>query len=310
MVRQTPARAKPARALSGVAESTPLPAELGAAVGASPLAWQSVRGSGYGTNTAKWTVELDDGRRVFVKHALDELATDWLRDEARVYSSLTAPFLPAFGAFHDFSDTFLVIEDLSDAHWPPPWSAEQIDFALTTLDEVHTTTPPQGLRDLDALRAQLAGWATVAADPQPFLASGMCTEAWLGAALPVLSRASAECDLRGDALVHLDFRSDNACFRGDQILIVDWNLACVGNPLIDAVAWAPSLSLEGGPEPEQLVPATGGLSSLIAGFFAARVGLPPPATAPTVREFQRRQLAVALPWAARELGLPPPTLPE
>ena len=33
-------------------------------------------------------------------------------------------------------------------------------------------------------------------------------------------------------------------------------------------------------------------------------GLPVPATAPAVREFQRRQAEVALPWAARELGLP------
>jgi hypothetical protein len=29
-------------------------------------------------------VELADGRRVFVKHALDELAAGWLRDEHRV----------------------------------------------------------------------------------------------------------------------------------------------------------------------------------------------------------------------------------
>ena len=110
--------------------------------------------------------------------------------------------------------------------------------------------------------------------------------------------------------MHLDFRSDNACFRGDRMLIVDWNLAHVGNPLIDAVAWAPCLHLEGGPPPWKLVPDSAGLSSLIAGFFAARVGLPAPKTAPTVREFQRRQLEVALPWAARELGLDPPRLPS
>src|SRR5207302_7695343 len=75
-------------------------------------------------------------------------------------------------------------------------------------------------------------------------------------------------------------------------------------------AWAPCLHLEGGPPPWKLVPDSAGLSSLIAGFFAARVGLPAPKTAPTVREFQRRQLEVALPWAARELGLDPPRLPS
>ena len=45
----------------------------------------------------------------------------------------------------------------------------------------------------------------------------------------------------------------------------------------------------------------------LAGFFAARAGLPAPPGAPTVREFQRAQAAVALPWAAQELGLPPPS---
>ena len=45
-------------------------------------------------------------------------------------------------------------------------------------------------------------------------------------------------------------------------------------------------------------------AAVSAGLFAARVGLPPPPTAPRVREFQLRQAEVALPWAARELDLP------
>ena len=282
------------------------PAEFESAVGARAATRRSVRGSGYGTNTAKWSVELDNGRRVFVKHALDELATKWLRDEAKIYEAVRAPFLPAFVVFHDADDTFLVIEDLSDAYWPPPWLDDQITVAMATLDEVHATGPPAGLRELEDLRFWLNGWIAVAEDPAPFLSAGLCTPEWLREALPSLSRASQECELGGDALVHLDFRSDNACFRGGRMFIVDWNLAAVGNPLIDAVACAPSLRLEDGPEPWELVPDTGGLSSLVAGFFAARAGLPPPATAPTVREFQRAQLEVALPWAARELGLDPP----
>jgi aminoglycoside phosphotransferase (APT) family kinase protein len=253
-------------------------------------------------------VELDDGRLVFVKHALDDNATEWLRNELKIYGAIYADFLPAFVAFHDAEQTFLVIEDLSDAYWPPPWSAHQVDIALATLAEVHATKPPPGLPLLDDLRAQLDGWPAVAEDPRPFLSTGLCTADWLVSALPVLSSASARCEIRGDALLHLDFRSDNACFRSERMLIVDWNLACVGNPLIDAVAWAPSLRLEDGPEPWELIPESQGLSSLLAGFFAARAGLPPPPTAPTVRDFQRRQAAVALRWAARELGMDPPTL--
>lgn len=52
--------------------------------------------------------------------------------------------------------------------------------------------------------------------------------------------------------------------------------------------------------------AAPGLVSAIAGFLAARAGLPEPPFATSLRELQLGQLRVALPWAARELGLPAP----
>jgi len=99
-------------------------------------------------------------------------------------------------------------------------------------------------------------------------------------------------------------RSDNLCFRGGQALLVDWNWAVVGNPLIDVVAWLPSLRLEGGPAPWEIVSDSQGFAALTAGFFLSLAGLPAPATAPKVREIQRLQGEVALAWAARELSLP------
>jgi hypothetical protein len=279
-------------------------AELAAATGATPVRWENVRGSGYGTNTAKWTVELDNGRRVFIKLALDRLASDWLRGEWRVYRSLSAVFLPELVAWHDTGGTtFLVIEDLSAAYWPPPWLPGHVSLVLGTLDEVHAAMPPRTLPFLADLREALDGWPVVAADPEPFLSTGVCSREWLTAALPRLAQASSECELAGEALVHRDLRGDNLCIRDGTVLVIDWNHACIGNPALDAVAWAPSLYLEGGPDPWDLVPESGGLAALIAGFFAARAGLPAPATAPAVRAFQRRQAEVALPWAARELGL-------
>jgi hypothetical protein len=76
---------------------------------------------------------------------------------------------------------------------------------------------------------------------------------------------------------------------------------------VDVAVWLPSLRVEGGPEPWEVLPGAGELAAWLSGFFAARAGLPPPPTAaPTVRALQRAQLEVALPWAARELGLPRP----
>jgi Ser/Thr protein kinase RdoA (MazF antagonist) len=115
--------------------------------------------------------------------------------------------------------------------------------------------------------------------------------------------------LDGDALLHFDVRSDNLCFSGERTLLVDWNLACIGNARFDIAFWLPSLRLEDGPEPWEVLPGAGAIAAAVAGFFAARAGLAAPAGAPTVREFQRAQLEIALVWAARELGLPPPTLP-
>jgi thiamine kinase-like enzyme len=39
--------------------------------------------------------------------------------------------------------------------------------------------------------------------------------------------------LAGKDLLHIDLRSDNICFAGDRTLLIDWNLACHGNGLLD-----------------------------------------------------------------------------
>ena len=281
-------------------------AEVAAALGGVPLRRQPILGGGYGSNTRRWRVELDDGRTAFVKLALDDVAAEWLRDEHRVYSSLEAPFMPELLGWYDDNSTLLAIEDLSAAYWPPPWQPGQVEQVLATLGDVAATAPPAGLTTLEELRERLNGWELVESDPEPLLTSGLVGRDWLERALPRLREAAAACDLSGDALLHLDVRSDNLCFREGHLFLVDWNLACVGNPLLDLVAWLPSLRLEGGPEPWELVPESGGLATLIAGYFASRAGLPTPSTAPRVRPFQRRQAEITLPWAARELGLPPP----
>jgi hypothetical protein len=69
-----------------------------------------------------------------------------------------------------------------------------------------------------------------------------------------------------------------------------------------------SVRLEGGPLPEELG-ADGVFAPWVAGFFARNAGLPDIPDAPRVRRFQHRQLRIALPWAARVLGLPPPDGP-
>jgi hypothetical protein len=287
---------------------TPFPAaEVTLATGAEPVDWKRVESRGYGLVNAHWLVGLDDGRSAFVKHALTKEAVSWLRRERLVYESVHGRFMPEYLGAHDAGGTtLLVIEDLTVAEWPPPWSPQRIHALLASLAALRERRPPAELPALDDLRDRLGGWAQVARDPEPLLSTGLCSRAWLHETLPDLIRAVEEADLAGEELLHLDVRSDNLCFLDDEPKLVDWNLACRGNGVFDIVCWLPSLHLEGGPEPWELLPDAGLLSAVIAGFFASRAGLEPPPGAPTVREFQRAQAEAALPWVARELGLPAP----
>ncbi len=277
---------------------------------AAPVAWGPVTTAGH-TPARRWVVTLDDGFRAFVKVATDHLTASWLRDEHLTYSLLRgAPFMPRYlGWYDDGRHPVLALEDLSGAEWPPPWSGPRVDQVRACLDEVHAAPAPDGTPRAADDRLQLHdAWNEVARDPEPFLGLGLCSRAWLEASLPALANAAASAELDGEALLHFDVRSDNICFREGRALLVDWNWASVGNPLLDLVAWLPSLHAEGGPAPEESIPAGGAeLASLCAGYLCLHAGRPQIPTAPRVRATQLAQARAALPWAARALGLPSPT---
>jgi hypothetical protein len=248
--------------------------------------------------------EFDDGSSAFVKAGAEEVTSAFLRDELRFYESVHGFFMPRLLGFDDGDPPLLVLEDLSGGRWPPPWDEGAVASVRESLEAVWATPPPDWVPSVLDERDELAGgWAELTRDPTPFLGLGLCSSSWLDASLPVLCEASESAPLDGDALLHLDVRSDNICLTDRGAVLVDWNWVHRGNPDLDLAAWASSLRLEGGPTPEELLPDGGRLAAVLAGFFAVRAGLPPPPTAPRVREFQRAQLEVALAWACRELDL-------
>jgi thiamine kinase-like enzyme len=111
--------------------------------------------------------------------------------------------------------------------------------------------------------------------------------------------------LRGESLTHTDVRSDNLCFVGERVVLVDWNWTRRGHPSADLAFWLPSLETEGGPPPETILPDSGSFAAVLSGYFASRAGCPIIPDAPLVRKVQLEQLLSALPWAVRALGLPP-----
>jgi hypothetical protein len=277
--------------------------------GRRPTGWFRAT-QGY-TPAERWSVRFDDGSSAFVKAAVNDETGGWLRTEHELYKHLSgAPFVARLEGWDDDGERpLLMLEDLSAAQWPPPWTTQRIHAVLATLDAIHATAPPAGAMSLDSLRDDLAGWARVEEEPASFLALGDCTAAWLNAALPTLVEAESAARLEGDELLHFDVRSDNLCFPEGRTVFVDWNSAIRGNGRLDAVSWMPSLRLEGGPPPESLIAPEPELAALIAGYFAHRARLPEIPLAPRVRTIQRAQLRVALPWVAGLLGLPPPGRP-
>jgi hypothetical protein len=302
---------------------------LGAPVARGMRVW-----GGYGP-TPTFRLRLADGRRAFFKGvhgASSPFVRDALAREERVYrelGALIAPWSPRlFGAVHVAEWRALLLEDLGPKSAPPwtPALARRIAHAYAGF---HAATlgaslpawlerPPQlfGEASWDLVAKETDGFRTVVA-----LAGAHMEEAqaWLAAAHPALARAGDRAaTVAGPyALLHLDTRSDNLRFRGGRLALFDWPWAGVGRPEFDVAAFAQSVTVEGGVAPEQVVAwyaerlslraeALDAAVARLAAFFAMHAGQPEVPDLPRLRSFQRQQMAVVLPWAARRLGLPEP----
>ncbi len=275
--------------------------------GGTPRAW--VRRTGGYSPAERWVATLPDGSTVFAKIATTPLIAGWLRQEARIYAEIHARCMPSIAAFEDDPERpMLLMEDLTYAHWPPPWSWANVEAVRAMLAEVAAIPAPDFLpKASESIFQTGAHWQEVSRNPQPFLSLGLCDAAWLDAALPALLAAESSVDLTGETVVHLDVRSDNLCFADeDEPVLIDWSHAARGPGKLDVAFWLPSLQFEGGPAPESILPHEPGYAALLSGFFAARAGLPIIPTAPFVRRVQKEQLSTAFPWAVRALELPPP----
>ncbi len=108
-------------------------------------------------------------------------------------------------------------------------------------------------------------------------------------------------------------RADNLILTPDQAVLVDWPHARVGAPWVDLLFFAPSVAMQGGPSPENLLsrypPARHADADAVTAVVAARAGFfvgeglqPAPPGLPTLRAFQAAQGEVARAWLARRTG--------
>ncbi|MFC7619631.1 phosphotransferase [Microlunatus sp. GCM10028923] len=261
------------------------------------------------SSASRHSVGLADGSRVFVKAATDDDTEHWLRTEHLSLQHVPERFATKIIAWLDGPGRpILVTEDLSRAHWPANhqgvvWRPGDVELLLTAVAELARIEAPDVFPATPRIQAR---WPGLLSGPErtAFLALQLCSEGWLDDAGPQLVAAEARCDEGGTSLVHGDLRSDNICIDGDRAVFVDWSQTTRGSADHDLAGLLPTLHLEGGALPYDVMPDGAPWAAAGAATLTRRVLHDPlPGWLAAV---MTRLVAIDLAWAASSLGLPPP----
>jgi aminoglycoside phosphotransferase (APT) family kinase protein len=253
-------------------------------------------------------VEGASGARFFVKaiarHTSD-VAGDYLREALLAEALPPSVPSPRLLWWHDDGVWIVMLFEYIEGRTPDLADLGPVMAAVAALGE---TPSPAGLpRLVDEYDADFAGWRGIASDGTWPSAVAACPDL-AGASIDVLAarekRWSDAAD--GTALVHGDLRLDNMILAADGVRIVDWPNACTGAAWFDLVLMTPSLAMHGvdvehliGEHPLTRDADPEDLDTVLvaaAGLFVSRSLLPPPPTAPAVRDFQRAQAHALLAW--------------
>jgi aminoglycoside phosphotransferase (APT) family kinase protein len=298
-----------------------MPARVRAAIegwlGTSVIAAETQPG-GFSPGVAA-RVQIADGRRIFVKAVGPELNPDSpgiYRQEARIVAALPA-MAPAPRLLWSYDEgpegwVALAFEDIEGWNPAQPWRSEEFDRvldAIVALSAALTPSPIQTMSADEKFARGFRGWQRLRAAPPPHL------DAWSTRHLPALAalEAAAPAAVRGATLLHFDLRADNMILTPVRVYVVDWPWACIGAAWVDLIGFAPSVAMQGGPDPEALLarhPAARSAEAAeitatvaaIAGYFTWHALQPPPPGIPTVRAFQAAQGVVARRWLAQRTG--------
>ena len=170
------------------------------------------------TDACRRIVKFRDGNTAFAKCATDQRTSGWLHAEISICRQLSGDFMAAVLAWDEEEPPLLVLEDLTENAWPPPWTPSGVDMVLDSLAMIHESqaSVPE-YHEIFTHR----GWHEVAVHPEAFLSIRVASESWLTTCLPTLLEAHDRVEPEGKALVHLDVRSDNICFRAARAVLID-----------------------------------------------------------------------------------------
>jgi aminoglycoside phosphotransferase (APT) family kinase protein len=270
-------------------------------------------------------LRLADGRRFFVKAASSTPnpdAPNFHRREGRVVQALPAG-IPAPRLLWRYDEgepgwIALLFEDVPGQNPRQPWQAAELERVLAAMQALAAALTPSPLPAADVVTAAQAfggwinGWRRLLEEPP--VTPGLLDD-WAAQRLEELAGLEERAPeaAQGDSLQHFDIRADNLLLTAEQVWFVDWPHARVGAPWIDAVLLAPSVTMQGGPPPEELIArfpacqtadpaAITAVVAALAGFLTHRSLQPPPPGLPTLRAFQAAQGKVAREWLRLRAG--------
>jgi aminoglycoside phosphotransferase (APT) family kinase protein len=265
---------------------------------------------------------LDDGRRAFVKAVGPEPnpdSPDIHRGEAQNMAALprSAPAPRLLWSLDQHGWVALAFEDVDGAHPALPWRPGELRRVLemvAAMAAALTPASPAFPPIADRLRESFAGWRRLAAAHaggdalagiDPWAARHLDRLADLEARWP---QAAA-----GSTLLHSDLRADNLLLTPTRVVAVDWPWASVGAGWVDLLLLLPSVTMQGGPDPQPTFAAhpvaaeadpqavTAALAAF-AGYLVEGARQPSPSGLPTLRAFQHGQGVVAVAWLRQRTG--------
>jgi aminoglycoside phosphotransferase (APT) family kinase protein len=264
-------------------------------------------------------LRLDDGRRAFVKAVgdINPKSPDIHRAEARIAAALP-PGTPAprlLGCIDADGWVILMLEDIEGRTPAMPWRAAELDRVLAAMTDLAAALTPAPI-DAPEVATRFAtlgrGWREVA---QSRPGSAAWLDPWAASHLNELVALESEwaAGASGTTLAHADIRADNILLTPDRVVFVDWPWACLAAPWFDLVAMLPSVAMQGGPQPEEILArhpvarsadpaAVTAVAAALTGMFLWLARLPEEPGLPTLRAFQRGQGQVALAWLRRRTG--------
>ena len=267
----------------------------------------------------------DDGSRVFAKAVGPEPNADspaFHRREIAIAAALpdSAPVPRLLWSYDEGNGgwVLLLFQNIDGRHPTQPWLLDELDRVVAAMEELAETLTPSPLPasvvgTADERFLGMRSWRRLR-DERPSRLERV--DDWTRRHLDTLIAIEDSIDdaLAGDTLLNYDVRADNILLTPDRTWFVDWPHACLGPPWLDVVAFAPSVTMQGGPPPEQVVSRHSGYRAAdpdavttavaaLAGFFTHNAAQPPPPGLPTLRAFQDAQGAIAREWLARRAGL-------